>query len=389
MKKIFIISGIILSSIAVLFAIALVFDITLNIGLSSHIIKLNKAEKLSESKFEELFEKDFDDFEIKHVEQITDSAGFGITITDIAKCEVEIDNKQYLFFYDCHTDKFFSDFYYEQVMDEIEQHYLEKTPKELPIEDMVIFLSSDYSFIDSKTIRYEDRTFADILKRNQIEDYSLYDIEINYYIEKSAKFSPQDYALENIFEENQDIAITVLKADKEYRTDKNDLFVQEKYEYVLQENGDIAIYKKVNKKVKYNNIIFIYDKNLIDCEILPLNENDIEQYSNKIIRKEPINCGFKIKAKQKEKILEEEYENCIKTITSVYYYENTIRIMMDKETYLGKYMINDEMNKYLSDGSNRKEKYLYEFLPVYDEPIETTINIFNTPLNSDTVLKKE
>lgn len=370
MKKILIILTIVIISIILLFGTAVLLDSIFDIGFFNFASELNKAEENSRKKFEELFENDFDNYKINDVKQITDVEGFGTNITDIAKCKVEIDGKQYLFFYDCHIDKFFSNFYYDQVVNEIKQYYLGKTPENLPMNDLIISLSNYHGFIDDNTIRYEDRTFADILNRNKIEDYSLYDIRIDYYIEKSVDFSPKNYELEKLFEDNEDITIRVLKADKKYKTNKNELFIQEEYEYSLYE-GNVTIHKKVNEKVEYNNIIFIYDKNLIDFELLPPDETMVEKYSKKIIREKPINCGFRIKAEQKG-ILEEEYRNCIQTTTSVFYNEHVIRILMDKETYYGKYMINGELNRYLSDGSNKEEKYLYEFLPVYQKPIDQT-----------------
>lgn len=370
MKKILIVFAIIITSIALLFDTAVLLDNILDIGFFNFTSELNKTEENSRKKFKELFENDFNNYKIKDVKQITDVEGFGTNITDIAKCEVEIDGKQYLFFYDCHIDKFFSNFYYDQVVNEIKQYYLEKTPENFPMNDLIISLSNYHEFVDDNTIRYEDRTFADILNRNEIEDYSLYDIRIDYYIEKSADFSPKNYELEKLFEGNEDITITVLKADEEYKTNKNELFVQEEYEYSLYE-GNVTIHKKVNEKVEYNNIIFIYDKNLIDFELLPPDETIVEKYSKKIIRENPINCGFRVKAEQKG-ILEEEYKNCIQTTTSIFYNEHVIRILMDKETYFGKYIIDGEFNRYLNDDSNKEEKYLYEFLPVYQKPIDQT-----------------
>lgn len=374
MKKFLIILTIIVSAIMFLFVSAIIIDNVFNIGLTQYTIELNKAEKECKRKFEELFEKDFKDYEIKYVEQITDTQGFGAMITDIAKCEVEIGKEKYLFFYDNSTDEYFSNFYYEQILNEIKEYYSNTSASKLPSEGMQILLSNSCLYVDDKALFYNDRSFEDILSRNKVEEYPIYDISINCYIKNSVNFCPENYKIEELLEENPNVQITVLKTDKGYKqSNHNELYLQESYEFSLQENRDVIIYKKINKKIQHNNIWFIYDGNCLDVEISTLTDTDIAKHdSKKIIKEAPINYGFNLKATKKDDLIKKEYTNCLNTTTEILSTENTIQILMDKKTYEGKYMIDGELNKYLMDSSDKNEKFLYDFIQVYDEPVEKT-----------------
>ena len=376
MKKFLIISSIILLSIFLLFFALTVVDNVFNIGLGQHFISLNKEEEQSREKIEEFLSKEFKNYEIKSIKQITDTEGFGTYITPVAKCEVKIDGENYLVFYDSDSNEFFSNFYYKQIFDEAVEYYRAKTPKDLPYEDIIVSITNDHQYTDDKLVKFEDKTFKDVLNRNKTEKYSVYNIHLDYYLEKNAIFSPKDYEIEKLFEGDEDTHITILKADEEYKTIKNELYVRERYEYTLFEEN-IIVHKTVNEKIRHNNAWIVYDKDYLNVEIVDLDENDVKNLEKNLIKEVPINSGFKINAHIQRDTFIEEYDNCIGTKTKISYTEHVIRVMFDKETYLNTYLTNENTKRKLMNVSVIDENYFYDFVQVYSEPVEEAF-IFTT-----------
>lgn len=368
MKKFLIILAIVASSVAFLFLSFVIIDNVFDIGLGQHYKELNKQEEQSRIKIEEFLSKEFENFEIKSVKQVTDTEGFGITITSIAKCEVKIDGKDFLVFYDSESNDFFSNFYYDNISREAIEYYRSKTPDNLLYEDIIVTITNDHSYTDDELVKFEDKTFEDILNRNKTEEYTVYNIHIDYYLEKSANFSPKDYEIEKLFDGDEDIHITVLKADEEYKTIKNSLYIQEKYEYSFYKNR-VAVHKTINEKIKHNNAWIVYDKEYLNVEVVDLDTNDVKNLEKNLIKEAPINSGFKIKANLQKDAVIEEYDNAIGTKTKVLYTEHVIRVMFNKETYQNTYLTKGDTKRQLIETSVIDEDYFYDFVQVYTDPV--------------------
>ena len=89
--------------------------------------------------------------------------------------------------------------------------------------------------------------------------------------------SPKDYEIEKLFESDEDTHITILKADEEYKTIKNELYVRERYEYTLFEEN-IIVHKTVNEKIRHNNAWIVYDKDYAKKTLNLKGEKEIYNY---------------------------------------------------------------------------------------------------------------
>lgn len=273
------------NTIGTILLIAIIFLLT---GCVSQELReqAKQYKKEGEVKLKAFLEDEFDTFTIDNVEQaIIGNTGTGYQVSAYTTCTVEINGQSYFFAYNRETDTYWSNYYYDEVIDGLEVKLAEYgilgNAESCSLE--IGILVED---VDARLLLHEDKNVDDVLECKNTGEYD-YSIWAYYYFSNESNFEPKQINLDSLFEEISDIYINLRNTDGKGKEKYNikDEIVYNANDYDGKE-VQVAYYH--NKIVKVNGVYFLYNDNYYNVEVSET-EYDIEDpnrtlYENKDLK---------------------------------------------------------------------------------------------------------
>lgn len=239
-----------------------------------------ELESVAKKELKFFLKEEFDNFKIKETEQlVSENEMEGFDISDITQFVVEIDDEDYVFAYDAETKKIWSNYHYAKIIQDVESKLNESDVLE-QAERCEIQISMSFS-PDVELVLHEDDTWEDVLNRIN-SDRDVYLIEAFYYYTDQKDFQTFCYQLDKIYEDISCLKINMYNTNEEYKENGGLHNVMDSIEcqdkYTTDEEGQEEIYITYmhNKRVKIDNLLFVYNDHFYDIDITSIeyDEND-------------------------------------------------------------------------------------------------------------------
>lgn len=227
--------------------------------------EVKQKEREAKAYMEDFLEDEFGDYKILSYELITGGNVIeGWDISSITIFEVKIDGDEYMFAYDCDDDSYWSNYYYEEIVEDLENELSEYGILE-NADSSKINVGKHILNPDVYLLLHEDEDLDDVIDRIQ-DGKEEYYTECYFYFNNEKDFNPTDIALEYIYEDFSDMHLVLYNTDGEGKDTVNITDTLEYRDSSYEEN-EIRITYSHNKFIYLNGMYFSYDDNYLDVDI--------------------------------------------------------------------------------------------------------------------------
>lgn len=239
--------------------------------------EIKQKEREAKACMEDFLEDEFEDYKIVEYGLITSGNVIeGWDISSITIFEVKIDGHEYCFAYDLDDDSYWSNYYYDEIVDDLEDELSEYGILEYA-DSCEVNVGKHISNPNVNLLLHEDEDVEDVIDRIQ-DGEDEYFTECYFYFSNERDFNPEDVALEYIYEDFSNMHIVLYNTDG----DGKDLInITDTLDYKDSTYDENEIYVKYShsKFVYVDGMYFSYDDNYYDIEIssIDYDENDPER----------------------------------------------------------------------------------------------------------------
>lgn len=319
--------------------------------------EIKQKEHEAKSCMEDFLEDEFEEYKILSYEQITSGNAIeGWNISSITIFEVKIDGDEYCFAYDSDDDSYWSNYYYDEIVDDLEDELSEYGILEYA-DSCEINVGKHISNPNVNLLLHKDEDLADVIDRIQDGDDE-YFTECFFYFSNEKDFNPKDVALEYIYEDFSNMHLVLYNTDG---AGKDLINITDTLDYRDSSNDEsrINVTYSHNKIVCINGMYFSYDDNYLDINIssTDFDENDPDRITHTGKRFRRWGDAFRIEVEQIAKTDE---------IKEKYNYDNesgfTVNVTYEDFYRFNMYFKHGEYeDKYYYTSSNLKMEYIYEY----------------------------
>lgn len=232
--------------------------------------QINKIEKNAEQYMNNYLSKQYEDFKIVDVEAFSRPEGFGHEISDMVKLLINIDSKEYEFYYNQNNNNVYSNYNYNTIANDLAEKVKKyKIPEDFEKTEIYIMVL-DSTIGEIKTILHEDKTLNDVLNRIKTDNDS-YSLCVNFYYIEKDDFTPYKIRIDTVFKEFETLNLNLYNVNQNYLTSKDKVDIIDIITYA----ADYENSEKVNLYVNVfhggiktvDKINFYYDDKYYDLKI--------------------------------------------------------------------------------------------------------------------------
>ena len=221
--------------------------------------------KEGEAKLKAFLEEEFNEYTLNDVEQaITGNGGIGYRVSPFTTCTVTIDEKSYFFAYDRESDTYWSDYYYDEVVEGLKNKFAEYGI--LGNADSSSFVIGRYvSNLEAYLLLYEDDNCDKFFECIQSGEYN-YEVKCEYYFSNESNFTPAEVNLDFIQQEIGNLYMALYNTDGN-GTEKYNITDEIFYNAKDYDGEKMCISYCHYKIEKVNGLYFLYNDNYYDVEV--------------------------------------------------------------------------------------------------------------------------
>lgn len=230
--------------------------------------EVESLEAEAKNKMEDFLDEEFSDYKIKEVEHIV-SGNFieGWDISQNTRFEVKIDGDNYVFVYRASDDTYWSNYYYDEIIEDFKDMLDEYDALE-DADSCELSIGMQVSSPDVYVLLHEDENLESVIEREKNGE-CFYQSEAFYYYSNERNFCPEELRLDSIYEKMSNLHLVLYNTDGEGKDNENMLDTIECNDYHYDED-EIYITYTHNKWVEVDGMKFSYNDHYYDVEITPI-----------------------------------------------------------------------------------------------------------------------
>ena len=352
------------------FIVLIAMIMTVFVGCMPEELRREVKQKEQEARvnMEKFLKDEFGKFKIIGYELITGGNVIeGWDISSVTIFEVKIDGDNYFFAYDCDDDSYWSNYYYDEIVADLEDELSEYGILEYA-DSCEIAVGKHISNPNVNLLLHEDEDVKDVIDRIQ-DGEDEYFTECFFYFSNERNFNPTDVAMECVYEDFSNMHIVLYNTDG-YGKDIINITDTLDYRDSSYEENKINVTYSHDKFIYIGGMYFSYDDNYLDVNIslTDFDENDPDRTTYPDTKFRRWGEAFRVEIEQiaETEELENKYsyesENGF-TVSVTYEYFQRFDMYFQQGKYTDKYMYNSYSQRmediYEYSGRNYSTDYLW------------------------------